>query len=304
MYLSQITGNILNKFNNQPINVWYEPQSNMFDVLLSECGIRLFSTNNYKFGGLKESNLTLVNNMQQSLFNYNVGLTNSILKYSSNKYFSSMHLNSIICTHSYKPEQIKKEDLVLLNNNLSRELKIFFSEDVASSWKMNNRVVFPYGIPTDVFYDEKNVRNKRILLLNLENLPNIEPLAQFLGNHEIEVDILTELNFDTAALRKLFNQYSVCVDLADHNIVNLLTAIACGCKCVTYATRMIIDNYSNTPNLYVARTVEDLILSIKQALSLNVIDSKEHMQTNHPFGVFKQNMLNIIEKNNSEVFLI
>ena len=54
MYLNQTMGNILNKFNNQQTNVLYDPQNNLFDILLSECGIRLITKNreHYKFLGL------------------------------------------------------------------------------------------------------------------------------------------------------------------------------------------------------------------------------------------------------------
>jgi hypothetical protein len=304
MYLSTITGNILNKFNNQPINILYEPQRNLFDVLLSECEINLFSSKGYNFLGLKNSHLTLLEGSQSDLFNYNVGMTNNIIGYSTQKKFAAMHLNSIIFTHSYKPQQIKKEDMVLLDQNLAREMKVFFANDVAESWRLNNRLVYNYGIPLDKFYQEQNVRDNRVLLLNLEQSPNIEPLAQFLHSHNIQVDILTELHFDVDILRELFNKYAVCVDLGDHNIVNLLTAIACGCKGVTYATPMIMNNYASVPNIYTARTVQDLITSIKQALESSLVEYKNYFESHFPFETFKQNTINLINKANNEAYII
>jgi hypothetical protein len=305
MYLSKITGNILNKFNNQPINILYEPQRSLFDLLLSESGFRLFSPKTYNFLGLKESNMTLVDNNQEHLFNYNLGITNNIIGYSTHKRFAVEHLNAIIFTHSYKPQQIKKEDVVLLDQNLRRDTKVFFSQDVADSWRLNNRVVYNYGVPTNKLYPEKKVRSNKVLLLNFEKSPNIEPLAQFLHSQGLEIDILTEIHFDIDLIRDLFNQYSVCIDLGEHNIINLLCAVACGCKVITYATPMIINNYTNTPNLYMARTVQDLISVAKQALISPLTETyTTHLELNYNFEKFKNHTSNLINQSNNEAYII
>ncbi|MEX0597210.1 MAG: hypothetical protein WD512_11980 [Candidatus Paceibacterota bacterium] len=304
MYLSKITGNILNKFNGQKINLLYEPQRNLFDLMLSEVGFDLFASKNYNFSGLKESNLRLLNNDQEDLFNYNVGITNNIIGYSTQKRFSTQHLNTIIFTHSYKPNQIKKEDVVLLDQNLVREMKVFFSKDIAESWKLNNRYVYNYGIPLDKLYDGKEVRSTKVLLLNLEQLPNIEPLAQFLHGHGIEIDILNEIHFDIDIIRELFNKYEVCIDLGDHNIINLLCATACGCKTVTYSTPMIMSNYSQTPNLYTAKTVQDLITAIKQAVVSPVSEYQPYLEYNYSFNKFKQSTTNLINQANDEAYIL
>lgn len=305
MYLNQITGNILNKFNNQPINVVYEPQRNLFDVLLAECGIRLFSPKGYNFEGLGASNLSMLDNTQFDLFNYNVGISNNIIDYSSNKKFIPMHLNSIIFTHSYSPQQIKKEDLLLLDQNFTRETKVFFSANAAKSWRFTaNNIVYNYGIPTNLLFKENNVRNNRILLLNFEKSSNIQSLAQFLVQHNIQVDIVENIHFDIQILRELFNKYDVCIDLGDHNIINLLVAISCGCKAITYNTDMVQNDYSSVPNLYAAKTVQDLINVIKQATIAPLNKYEEYIKTNYCFDKFKRTTLNLINQANNEAFII
>lgn len=304
MYLSKVTGNILNKFNNQPINILYEPQKNLFDVILSQCNIRLFTKNNVNFLKLESSNLTLVNDNQHDLFNYNVGITNSILEYSTNKIFDAMHLNSIIFTHSLKPPQIKKEDIALLNSNLQKNVKIFFTESAADSWKLDNTIVYNYGIPTDKFYNINKNRENKVLILNYNNFSNVETLQQFLNSKGIHTDIVTQLNFDVVMLNELFNQYQICIDLNEFNIINLLAALASGCNVVTYATPMIVNSYSNVPNLYMAKTIEDLVSSIQYAMNTAHIDCSEYLAKNYPFDIFKNNITSLVERLNNEVYIL
>jgi len=99
MYLSKITGNILNKFNQQIINILYQPQRNLFDLLLSECGFNLFIDKGYKYTQTGKSKIRQVTEEESDLFNYNVGISNNIVGYSNQKIFSALHLNSLIFTH-------------------------------------------------------------------------------------------------------------------------------------------------------------------------------------------------------------
>jgi len=304
MYLSATTANILQKFNSQPINILYEPQRNLFDVSLASCGLNLFIDQRYNPLGIQDSTVRLLNDVYFDLYNYNVGISNNIVGYSTQKRFSSLHLNTLIFTHSDRPQQIKKEDAVLLDQNLRREYKIFFSQSIANSWRFNNNVqVYNYGINKE-FYDEKNERNNRVLLLNMEKSPHVESLAQFLHTHGIETDIVADIHFDIDILRTLFNKYSVCVEFNEYNIINLLTAIACGCKCITYATPMIVENYQNTPNLYFAKTVQDLISSIKEVKNTPIREYQKYIETEYSFDNFKTRIVNTIEKANNEAFII
>lgn len=305
MYLSGITGNILNKFNKQTINILYEPQYNLFDMLVAECGANLFISRNDRFVNAEFSNFTILHDHQFDLFNYNLGITNNIIGYSQHKKYDILHLNTIIFTHSYKPSQIKKEDAVLLKNNLRHHTKVFFNTNAQNSWRLGDSVVMSYGIPQDKFYIEKNVvRNNRILMLNLDNNPNVITLVEFLEKHNILVDVVKNMSCDSDLIRKLFNQYSVCVDLNDYNISNLLVGIACGCKAITYATPMIMENYSNTPNLYTATTIQDLISSIERASSAEVIDHSSYFETHYGFEDFKKHIDELVLKSNNKAYII
>lgn len=307
MYLSKITGNILNKFNNQKINVLYQPQRNMFDLLLSECGIRLYIDKRYEYTQTKQSNIVQVTDDESNLFNYNVGITNNIIGYSSQKIFTQLHLNSIIFTHSYKPKQVKKEDLVLINNNLTKEKKIFFSQDVSDSWDLiSNKIVIKYGIPTDKFYIDNNdsLSKNNILLLNFEKQPAMENFAAILIENGLTVDIVEEMNCNIDLVRDLFNKYKIVIDFNEHNITNLLCAVSCGCHAITYMTEMTVNNYSDTPNIYLARSIKDIIDICKVCLPKQPDPAQQYIEKNFPFNTFKDKITNMVHQANNEVFVI
>lgn len=304
MYLSSITANVLNKFNDQKINILYEPQYNLFDILLAECGLNLFVSQNDRFVNLLSSNITTLNENQSDLFNYNVGITNNIIGYSNQKKYDVLHLNTIIFTHSYKPTAVKKEDIVLLNNSVKNAHKVFFDSGSRDSWKLDNSILINYGIPLDKFYPTNDDRSSRVLMLNLDRNPNISTLVEFLEKHNIDVDIVQEISGDLELLTELFNKYKVCIDLSDYNISNLLVCIACGCQAITYATPMIIENYSNTPNLYTATNVQDLISSIKKAMLAETIDHTEYYEQHYNFTNFATNISNIVTDSNNKAFIL
>ena len=306
MHLGTSVANILNKFNNQPINILYSPQYNMFDMLLGLVSDNIYVADD-RISTLNNNSIKVLKNNQIDLFSYNVGITNSIFQYTSNKYFNNLHINGIILTHSNKPNQIKKEDSLLMNQNLEKEYKIFFTQKIASSWRLSNSIVVPYGIPLHLFNIDENINRKpnTVLLINYERMPNINALKQLLETNGIKVDISSEINFNPKDVKKLFNQYKVCIDISEHNISNLLCSIACGCNAITYATPMIMENFINTPNLYTAKSVEDLINVIKKIFEKETTDDfTEYFDKNYNFGLMKDKLSTIIKKCNQEAFVL
>lgn len=307
MYLNSSTANVLNKFNGQKINILYEPQRNLFDIFLAECGYCLYFDSSNVVASTQKTNMVALNSDQYDLFNYNVGITNNILSYSSNKVFSNLHLNTIIFTHSYKPKNIKREDLLLMSNNMSKEKKVFFSRESADSWDfLTNKSVINYGIPTEILTSEIpfSERGEKVLILNFEGSSHVESIANLMESNGIKVDLIKDMTGDVNAIKELFNRYKVIIELNDHNIINLLAAVSCGCKCITHYNEMISANYSNIPNLFMAKSIGDLISISKNCFEEPLHESTEYIHTNFQFETFKNNIKNIIEQSNNEAFII
>ena len=191
----------------------------------------------------------------------------------------------------------------MINNNIRREKKIFFSQYISDNWDLiSYKIVTGYGIPTDKFYvDSTNSLSKNdILLLNFEKQPAMQNFAGVLTENGLTVDIVEEMNCDI----NLVNKYKVVIDFNEHNISNLLCAISCGCHAITYMTEMVVNNYSDTPNLYLAKSVKDIIDICKVCLSKQSVSAKEYIEKKFPFDTFRDKITNLVHQANSEAFII
>lgn len=311
MYLTQPISNILQKFNNQTINIYYEPYHNMIDVMLGLCELNLYCFDKDLIDKDIGPNLDLsfCHSHQIDLFNYNMAISNNILSYASNQKFLSAHLNTIIFVANNKPAQLKKEDLLLMDNNLSKVTKVFFDKKQAESWKFKNYELVNYGIPLDKFnvtsqYDE---RNKKVLLLNFNGSNNdgIRILSQILQNNNIPFDIINQLPYNTEQIRQMFNQYAICVELNERNISNVLVSIACGCIGLSYDANDLGVSYHAVPNLYFGKTIYDIANGVISLLSdQKPQDHTDYFENNFSFPSFKESMKNLTHNLNKGTFYL
>ena len=312
MYLTQPIGNILQKFNNQNINIFYEPYHNMIDIMLAQCELDLYAFDTDLVGKEISLNLGSLNFCypdQVDLFHYNMAISNNILSYASNQKFIPAHLNTIVFVANNKPAQLKKEDLLLMDNNLSRVTKVFFSAQQVESWKFNTAETIPYGISLESFYitNPTETRNKKALLLNFNKVNNdgIRILSQILGNNNISFDVLTELPYSSQRIREIFNEYSLCVELSEKNISNVLTSISCGCLGLCYDANDLGMAYSSVPNLYFGKTIYDMANGVATLLQNELVqDHTDYFNSNFNFNTFKNKIKNLTSKLNKETFYL
>jgi hypothetical protein len=306
MYLSFITGNVLEKFTDDKHNIIYYPQNNMFDHLLANINDHSY----YIFGENKDNfqiaNIINLPNSLVSLYNYNLSITNNILGYASNN-LKHLHLNSIICTHSHKPSYIKKEDSLLMDQRLSKEIKVFFTESSKESWRISTGSVIKYGIP-ELFSNEVLVENRKdVLILNFENTPHAKQIQQALLNSNYSCDIMDSCSVNTKEISKQFNNYKVCIDLSEHNIINLLCAIAAGCETITMMPQILASEYTDLDGLVFIESISQIGDAIQSVLAI----SDERRQQNRDqvlerfsFNNFKTQFNSLITRANTEAFVL
>lgn len=305
MHLGFATGNVLQKFVPSVYNIIYYPQNNLFDYLITA-----LEYNYYILGdnttGIDLPNTIDLPNDRISLYNYNVSITNNIIGYTTNN-IKHFHINSLIFTHSNKPVNIKKEDSLLMSQRLPREHKIFFTETARNSWRLENNVhVYKYGIP-DNFSIQKNIKErKEILILNTENTQYAKHIYKILSQAGINTDIIARFPADIAGINSLFNEYKICIDLAEHNIINLLCAIASGCKGLTLKQSSVPDEYSSVNGLVFINSIDDLLKTVTRVLSQieNDNDNSNDIKQQFSFEQFRQNTNEIIHKANNEAFIL
>lgn len=303
MYLSFTVGNILQKFSKDKKNIVYYQQNNLFDHNLFEL------ENNYYLFNNKQNNYEIQNviDLPQTmihLYNYNLSLTNNIIGHPTSS-IQNFHINSIIFTHSYRPNFIKKEDASILNKNLARELKVFFSENAKNSWGVNQRSeVIKYGIPKSFQVINKD-RDKDILILNFDKAIHNQQLLTALRSKGYSCDTLDTCRMPISDINIKLNEYNVCIDLADHNVINMLCAISAGCKVATIKTEMLNNDYDEIPGLYLLDSPSDILDNISTIIKNDdSIEKKSEIVSNiYSFDIFSNNITRFINEINQEAFV-
>jgi hypothetical protein len=307
MYLSFVTGNILQKITEDNYNIIYYPQNNIVDHCISAIDKHKY----YMFGGnslnYKIDNMIDLPDQQLSLYNYNLCITNRLLSYTNNPSIKQFHLNTIILTHSYKPQNIKKEDTVLMNQRLKREIKVFFSESAKNSWRLDNSIAIKYGIPKTFQYTNDVSKRKDVLILNYDNLPHAQQIQAALINKNYSCDIMNSCKTPIEDINSTMNNYKVCIDLAEHNILNLLCGIASGCTGVTIKSPSTSEEYSNINGLTFISNIEEIFPALSQVLDIGDDERKNNSESilkEFDFNDFSNIMSNIIQKANREAFIL
>lgn len=309
MYLGFTVGNVLQKFAGEPYNILYYPQNNCFDhSLMAIDEHKYFSIiNNQAKPVLSTPNLINIHSHDLSLYNYNLAINSNIIGHSQNNTMKNFHLNSIICTHSIKPNFIKKEDLALINQKLQRDAKIFFSEAAWASWKLHNSNLIRYGIHTDFqILNSWDERNKDVLIINTDGSPYGQQIAGALKSINLSGDILNSLSMSIGSLNHLMNQYKIIIDLAEHNIINLLCGIAAGCVGITMSHQTTTIEYENINGLIFIDQPDQLVETIKNAVveKYDIESNSTDIKNKFQFDRFAELFNSIILKANKEAFIL
>lgn len=308
MYLGFATGNVIQKFIPDIYNIIYYPQNNLFDYLIGNIAYNYYILVN-KNQKCFIDNMAYITSDMVGLYNYNLSITNNILGYTTNN-IKHFHINSLIFTHSHKPEHIKKEDSVLMDQRLTNEHKIFFSESSRQTWRLTkNTYVYNYGIPTVFEKTLQYPERKNVLILDLENTTYAKHVYQLLKNAGVETDIINTFDGNMLEINQIYNKYKICIDLAEHNIINLLCAVGSGCHGITIKNPMLFENYKHVNGIEFANNIDNIVALINSILNNPDNDS---MSTNNSIEVkkqydydsFEKMTRSIIEKANNEAFVL
>lgn len=307
MYLSFVTGNILQKITEDTYNIIYYPQNNIIDHCISAIDKHRY----YMFGANKIDfqieNMIDLPDSHLSLYNYNLCITNRILNYINNSTVKQFHLNTIILTHSHKPQNIKKEDTLLMSQRLQKEIKVFFSESAKDSWRLDNSIVLKYGVPSVFNVANDTSKRKDVLILNYENLPHAQQIQAALINKNYSCDIMTSCRMPIENINNMLNNYKACIDLAEHNIFNLLCGVASGCTGLSIRSPTTSEEYLNINGLTFLNSVEEIFPVLSQVLDIGDEERKnssDDILKKFDFNNFSSKMSNIIQKANREAFTL
>lgn len=278
MYIKQAISNICERYNAKDFHILYEPLNNLFDLCINNLSHKIFTENNF-------------------IYQYNFSVCNNILKHAQNSNNNSyLGLNTICCVHSYKPINLKKEDLYLIDQNLTNTYKIFFSSGAQKSWNINsNTNTIPYGIP-DMFTNLNIDRKYVVGLFDNGNNESTKLISSILKEQNISYKILS--NYSTIVSD--MNECLYTIEMNEINIINSLCSRACGCVNLMPMSKDIQENFSN--DIITFRDIPNMLSLVKQSTESNV--DINGIKNTYSYSSFKNNMYKIFEQANNEVCLI
>lgn len=269
--------NITHSLVNKSINILYHYHSSLFDIVFKELDVNIFN-----YDGIHS-------------YYYDIFISNNFLLHHSTtgEYARNHHIKDLLLFHSPPPSTFKKEDIQLVQQNTQNTQSIFFGQYLANTWKRNasaNTHIIEYGIPK---LEIGNNRNKPVLLLNLEDNPNVTLLHQYINKHFGGCDMLQDIpgNVSISDIANLISQYKVCIDTS--SIINALIIAGCGCHCITAIS------WENNPLLVAISDYNDIINVIKNLLSSDMSeDARQHhakaLSDKYNYSIFQDQILRIM----------
>lgn len=218
MQVNSVTHNIIKSayISKSNINLLSDNTNSLFDYYISNIdNISVFPLSNYN-----------------NYVSYDAILSNNPIAFSPQaSQLASLHINSIIYFHSKCPNNFKKEDKFLLKKSINNSCKIFSSSYIMNDWSFEmedkNTYILPYGIAVPNIDLHKTIS---VVVLNTNNNPTIDTLYKYIK--QIFKDaILINHSTDDNIIHNALRQAAVCVET--ESAFNIITAIANGCAVIS-----------------------------------------------------------------------
>jgi hypothetical protein len=246
--------------------VLYDPAHTLFDFLIKDTNSTIFNNTdivqNYYYDFYFSNKIFSINNIRSFIF--------------------INHLKHIIGIHSDPPASFKKEDLYIFHDNTKYFTRIFFGQNLADSWRAGqseNNIIIDYGVPETISNVERTIP---VLILNLENNPQIDNLYRFIQSH-IKESIMIKNISSGISIQEVIDMISKSKIFIDNSSrINILFALACGCQTIS-SFKDIKSSFNNYIEDY--STVVPLI---NQLLDNNNDPSiiKNEATKNYPYNEF------------------
>ena len=233
---------------------------------------------------------------------YNLLLTNSPIEYSNNNIniAKSSHINSVVFFHDNVPPQIKREDVLILHQQLSNCTKVVTESSLLAQWlpQDENWLTIEYGIP----YIEPLSEDKTIdfVLFNFKNNQNIINVYNQLKSDCPNSMIINELPETIEELYNILDKVKVCIDF--DNRINSLVAASRGCFNITSYHNGLIEYYEQIESI---SKLGELLNNCLYQIDNNLISKQtEFIKQRFPFEIFAKNINDTMVSVSKEAFLL
>ena len=273
------TGNIFKRLRSKTkesvINIFCNDSKNIFDQLIQNALPDVCFSNS---------------SIGQSVFNFDFTSFNSV--FVAAKELNTIHntYTGIILFNHSDISNIKKEDKIILNSNLSNVKVINF--DLKSNEVFNNSLDINYPFPD--FTKTPIDRVKDLLIVNGDNNAIAQNLFQSISSTtNISVDINENLTADLNTIKNQMSQYKVVLDLS--NRLTHILALLSGCSVVTHKS---IDGYLESPYITKFDTFNTAIDAIEYNLQNNNSNDIESLKQIYSSKNFSETFKEYIYGNN------
>lgn len=288
MELKQISYNIINRVLDKNIRILYEDHNSLFD--------KIFNSLDYYI-------VNKTNRLNKSFY-YDMQIINNYFQYlnSRNNFIYENQFSDIVLFHENPHNSFKKEDKLILANNLRTTEKVMLLNSFNQAWNLPNSSLVQYGIPTPEKILDYNSRPKDVLVLNLKNNNQIANLYQHIKGKFEKTDTINSFAKESLEeAQEILQNYKIVIDV--DTPVNCLCATACGCATIT--------NQSFDNRLESTVAVEDfraVFVVIEKILANNmgpvIARDIDLIKTAYNYDAFKSKIDEIIRKVKSETFVI
>lgn len=270
----------------QSKNVLYDSHHSVFDLIMKSLEIAIVDIN-----------------YAHSDMWYNVLVSNNPIEFTTRhiNVSKSSHINSVIFFHDTIPKQLKREDILILHQQISNCIKICTDSTLLSSWlpQDDKWKTVNYGIPyIDPISKEKTID---FIVLNFNNNQNIINVYDKLKNSvSTNSLILNQLPEDLEQLYDILDKTKVCIDFEKR--INSLIAASRGCFNITSYDNNLIEYYETIDNLSI---IDNILTNCLHQIDQNKIQKQiDIIKEKFQFEIFAKNIEDIIISTSQEVFLL
>jgi hypothetical protein len=287
---SNFVYNTLNKLLDSNINILYEPNQSLFDVVFPEIDATILRTES----------------ASSKYFYYDAYVTSNFFSHVNyrNKFLHNHQTQDVVIFHQKTPNVFKKEDKTILRNNLSSAYKIFPTSVIADEWGMQDKksITINYGIPS-IKHELIPFKNRNtVLFMNFNDDTNVNNLFASIKTFFPDAILINKLvNNSLEETLKLISNYKIVIDLA--HPFNALCATACGCFTVT--NQISDDSIKSCLVTQNFRDAKELLSDIINNANTDLIEKdKEYIIMNYSMNIFIDNMTKLFNRIKMEPFII
>lgn len=283
--MKNVTYNLLSKILDSNLKILYSTSGSIFDSIINRIDAYVIYRDSFFADRIS----------------YDLLFGNDVMTHcdDKNKLIKYHQINDVLFIHDKFSAAMKKEDKVIIKNNLRSTVKLFASNDVQCSWDSNESShIIPYGIPASQFNSTK--KRKSIVVINTKNNPQIDMLYNQIKNIYSDAEILRLQPTFEDYTNKL-NEFKIAIEI--NSVINLLVAQCCGNFTITS-----ISNSNMGLGIYDIQDWSTIKQPIDEVLNdydnYNLSKQKELIEKQYLFEIFESNMLQVLSSIKEKPYLI